>query len=369
MVYPSASDAPSRYFPETGCTVAGVFLAFFTHYGVELCGYPLTDRVVENGVPTQYFQRLALEEAPLGQIRVKALGSEVLSLRDGRGAASTSTAAPTSRLLTLPPFEMAHDTAQLPHHASLHYATRALHDIRHLIVHHSGVPVTVSPEVIAGYHVTDLNWPGIGYHFVIDGEGQIHQTNALTTVSYHARQYNASSVGIVLLGDFSVGVPSTAQLEATATLCAWLSQELGLSREAIKGHRELVAVTCPGDQWLQGAAWKGDLVRRVDRLINGEPAGVEEPVAVMAEAGPMVVAEASPASATDATDNVAVEASVPAEISAPQMTSTDEAPPSPIWNELQAESHDAATPASEPTEPREPVSPLPPTEGDKGDNA
>lgn len=275
MVETTAATAGGRYFPETGCVVDGAFLDFFNRYGVEMCGLPITERLVENGAPTQYFQRLALAEDVRGQVVVKALGSEVLARRMGQPV-------PVARAadvpLSAPPFALAGLVSRLPRHASLRYETRPLSQIAHLVVHHSGVPAEVGVEAIAGYHVADLNWPGIGYHFVVAPDGHIDQTNALSTVSYHVRQFNPVSVGIALLGDFDTAPPGTDQLEATAALCAWLRRELGLPLDAIQGHRELVSVTCPGSQWLTGAAWKYDLLYRVQRLLGETP--VAPPVVV-----------------------------------------------------------------------------------------
>ncbi len=291
------SPAPmttGRFFPETGCTVDGAFLAFLDHYGLVMCGLPLTDRLNENGVSTQYFERLALTEPTPGQVQLKALGSELLALREASGGAArvASPPAPADHAVAPPSFPLLNQVWRLPRHASARYSRRSLADIRHLIIHHTGVPASVGAEIIAGYHVTDLNWPGIGYHFVIDPEGRIAQTNALTTVANHARQYNLSGVGIALQGNFEQATPTAAQLDATALVCAWLERELGLSPDCIKGHRELVAVTCPGDLWLQGPRWRDDLVTRVAHVLNGgtlpmpEPPRHMEAVAVAVEPAP-----------------------------------------------------------------------------------
>ncbi|MCW5853788.1 MAG: N-acetylmuramoyl-L-alanine amidase [Anaerolineae bacterium] len=276
---PVGDQPTSRYFPETGCLVEGAFLNFFDHYGVDLCGLPLSNRVVEAGIPTQYFQRLALEEPAPGQVRLKAIGDEVLRLRQDQLAPPGPTSPLASnRLLGPVPFGLINQTDRLPRHPTARYPTRPLEYIRHLIIHHTGVPASVGPEVIAGYHVTDLNWPGIGYHFVVDAAGQVYQTNALTTAAYHARQFNGSGVGIALLGNFTQAVPPAAQLDAVAELCAWLLRGLDLPPDAIKGHREMIAVTCPGEYWLQGPHWKASLVGRVARLLRGEPMAEPAPI-------------------------------------------------------------------------------------------
>lgn len=265
MLETTAASLGGRAFPETGCNVEGAFLDFFNRYGVEMCGLPITERLMENGLPTQYFQRLALEETAPGQVRVKPLGTEVLARRGGY-APSLAEAADT--VLESPPFNLPVVVARLPRHATLRYESRPLAQITHLVIHHTGVAAEVGPEVIAGYHVADLNWPGIGYHYVVYPDGRVVQTNALTTITYHARQFNAASVGIALLGDFESAPPPPNQLDAVAALCVWLRRGLHLPVGAIQGHRELVNVTCPGSQWLLGAAWKYDLIYRVQSMMG-----------------------------------------------------------------------------------------------------
>jgi hypothetical protein len=54
-----------RYFEETGHTVKGEFLRFFTQYGgVESLGYPLTEETLVDGWRVQYFEKGRLEYHP-----------------------------------------------------------------------------------------------------------------------------------------------------------------------------------------------------------------------------------------------------------------------------------------------------------------
>ncbi len=272
MVDSPVPDIQSRYFPETGCTVEGAFLNFLQQYGIDFCGLPLTDSFLDAGVPTQYFQRLALEEPSPGQIRLKAIGAEVIHLREQlRNEKQAPLPQPSGIVLGIPPFELVNQVGSLPRHTTARYPSRPLDHIRQLVIHHTGAAPTVGAEQIAGYHVTTLGWPAIGYHFVIDTNGRVAQTNALATISYHARQYNGSGVGIALVGNFAHSAPSHEQLDGTAVLCAWLLRELSLPIESIKGHQELVNVVCPGDQWIEGARWKFDLMDRVQQLLAGAP--------------------------------------------------------------------------------------------------
>jgi len=60
--------------------VRGSFADWYRRYGLGITGYPLTEQFVdaETKLPTQYFQRVALEEVG-GQIRLRLLGQESLT--------------------------------------------------------------------------------------------------------------------------------------------------------------------------------------------------------------------------------------------------------------------------------------------------
>jgi hypothetical protein len=152
----------------------------------------------------------------------------------------------------------------LPKHASKQYAFRPQQAIEHIVIHHSAIPPTVGAQRIAEYHVNNLDWPGIGYHFVVDDRGTIFRTNTLETISYHAGHINGSGVGICFLGNFTDAVPTSAQLESGGKLVAWLVQELKLTNDEIQGHKEFMNTQCPGRQWLEDRQWKRMLLARVE---------------------------------------------------------------------------------------------------------
>jgi len=80
-VVPPVAAVEERYFPETKRTVKGAFLQAFNRYGLEVCGYPITEQFNEAGLPSQYFERVAMEEYEPDKIRLKAVSEEVLRAR------------------------------------------------------------------------------------------------------------------------------------------------------------------------------------------------------------------------------------------------------------------------------------------------
>ena len=136
---------------------------------------------------------------------------------------------------------------QLPKHETLRYDTRTLDQITHLAIHHSAVRAEVTAEQIATYHVSQ-DWPGIGYHYYIEPDGTIYQTNRLETISYNVYDHNHYLVGICIAGTFNDAVPTAAQIEKLGSLVAWLMQKLNIKFENVLGHREFpeTATECPG---------------------------------------------------------------------------------------------------------------------------
>jgi hypothetical protein len=142
-------------------------------------------------------------------------------------------------------------TDTLTKHPTKHYGTRALGAITTHVVHHSATGPTCTPEQIARYHVYGLDWPGIGYHFVITPDGTIYQTNGVTTTSYHVAGNNGYTIGTCLVGNFTQGPPTGAQICALEFLQhQWLPGLLGRTL-ALKGHKEMpgAQTACPGDKW------------------------------------------------------------------------------------------------------------------------
>ncbi len=93
-VAPFASNPGHRYFPETGHSVQGVILRFWTaHGGLPIFGYPLSEERREDGLTVQYFERARLEwhpelagtgygvlPSPLGSLRAPADAAPAITL-------------------------------------------------------------------------------------------------------------------------------------------------------------------------------------------------------------------------------------------------------------------------------------------------
>lgn len=135
------------------------------------------------------------------------------------------------------------------------YDTRQENQITTIAIHHTVGYGT--PQSYAHFHCTNKGWPGIGYHFVIDPDGDIWQTNWLTTISFHANFANPYSIGIALTGDFTDQHPPAAQYDSALNLVRHLKTTVPTINNLI-GHKEApgAGTRCPGDTWLE---WDDEL--------------------------------------------------------------------------------------------------------------
>jgi N-acetyl-anhydromuramyl-L-alanine amidase AmpD len=131
----------------------------------------------------------------------------------------------------------------LPKNTKRHYGKRKLWQINTIVVHHSAIDGFNAFDY-ARWHIK-RGWPGIGYHFVIDRDGKVEQTNELTTLSYHVKGYNTQSIGISMSGNLSKHPATKAQMDALIKLIKKLKKDFNTPL-LVKGHGELTRTECPG---------------------------------------------------------------------------------------------------------------------------
>lgn len=127
----------------------------------------------------------------------------------------------------------------------------------HIAIHHSAT-VTGSAEAYARWHVNKNDWPGIGYHFVIEQNGDVIWCNDVDTVSYHVGDSNGFAVGICLTGDFTQMEPTAEQWESLKKLVNDLKKYLNIPYTNIWGHQEF-----PGYSWKHCPALDMNAVREM----------------------------------------------------------------------------------------------------------
>lgn len=153
-------------------------------------------------------------------------------------------------LFSTSPGEITDIVDDLPQSATEDYDSRNLSDITTLVIHHTAGGPFQDISNIAWSHVNTNGWPGIGYHYVIDGGGNIFLVNYHTTHSFHANEANGYSIGIALQGNFTVNPPPQRQQEAARWLVDHLFETIPTVDDSIPHrHAPGSGTVCPGDTW------------------------------------------------------------------------------------------------------------------------
>lgn len=74
--------------------------------------------------------------------------------------------------------------------------------IDHLVVHctatREGQDISVAQ--IRDWHVNGRGWSDIGYHYIVDIHGNLHEGRPVTRQGAHVKGFNKNSIGIVYVG-------------------------------------------------------------------------------------------------------------------------------------------------------------------------
>jgi hypothetical protein len=126
-----------------------------------------------------------------------------------------------------------------------------------IIVHHSGMPGSTF-ATIKHTHTIQNGWPKVGYHKVVQQNGQVFLGREDFETGIHTVNHNAHSLGICLCGDFNTQSVSLAQWYALVEVVArWCKKhDIVPSASTVVGHKDKQATktidgvvqpnTCPG---------------------------------------------------------------------------------------------------------------------------
>ncbi len=135
-----------------------------------------------------------------------------------------------------------------------------------IAIHHTAVAVggdkrsgAERVRAIYAYHANNRGWGDVGYHYLIDEDGQVYEGKAggKYIVAGHAYCNNINTLGVALLGNFEEEKPTQKQLKALQWLLKDLGEEYdidlnksvkyhGKTLEPVVGHRDLISTACPG---------------------------------------------------------------------------------------------------------------------------
>ncbi len=131
---------------------------------------------------------------------------------------------------------------------------------KYIIIHHTATDVGKA-LMINDYHHDRGFWNGLGYHFVIGNgtmgklDGQIEVSprwiKQQTGAHCKAGKMNSMGIGIALVGNFNVELPTTAQMDSLTYLLRLLSDHYKIPGSRIIGHRDVegAKTDCPGNRF------------------------------------------------------------------------------------------------------------------------
>ena len=118
-----------------------------------------------------------------------------------------------------------------------------------IVLHHTGMrDMDMTVAEIHDLHKNQNKWSGIGYHFLIHKDGYIERGRPENTLGAHSLSNNEFTVGICVIGNYDIGVPTKEQIISAEQLMAALCDKYKFepSDTTIFGHRDLCPTSCPG---------------------------------------------------------------------------------------------------------------------------
>lgn len=135
-----------------------------------------------------------------------------------------------------------------------------MNGVRRITIHHDGMPprsirstreAASRIEQIRLAHVGDRGWADIGYHFIVDPTGRVWEGRQIQYQGAHVKDQNENNLGILVMGNFEIQQPTSAQIQALDRFVALQMQRYRISLSSVRTHQERAPTECPG-RFLQG---------------------------------------------------------------------------------------------------------------------
>lgn len=117
--------------------------------------------------------------------------------------------------------------------------------INYIVVHHSASPRTTTAAEIEKWHRAK-GWQGIGYHYVIEGDGHIEIGRLEEIVGAHVEGHNKDSIGICVVGDNTKPEQSWTPKQVQVLYSLLVKLHNKYPKAQLKGHRDFKPTECPG---------------------------------------------------------------------------------------------------------------------------
>ncbi|KAL3272274.1 hypothetical protein HHI36_022754 [Cryptolaemus montrouzieri] len=132
--------------------------------------------------------------------------------------------------------------------------------VPYVIIHHSYIPgACVTQEAcvqamqsMQRYHQDERGWNDIGYSFGVGGDNRAYTGRGWSAVGAHAPNYNNRSIGICVIGDWTVQLPPQSQMDVVKKLIDYGVQTGKIAPNyMLLGHRQVRDTECPGNAFYE----------------------------------------------------------------------------------------------------------------------
>jgi N-acetylmuramoyl-L-alanine amidase len=115
----------------------------------------------------------------------------------------------------------------------------------------AGRPLAEKVAEIRRWHVQQRGWRDIGYHWVIDLDGNVAPGRPESEIGAHVEGHNRGTVGICLLGGYGASADDPFEKNFTRAQMAAVKQLISEIRgraaiRKVSGHNDYAPKDCPG---------------------------------------------------------------------------------------------------------------------------
>ncbi len=122
-----------------------------------------------------------------------------------------------------------------------------MREIKHIVIHHSKSSLKTTAEDIDKWH-RERGWAGIGYHFVVEGDGKLVRGREVSRIGAHVRGHNSNSIGICVVGDNAIVARKWRASQITSLVKVVDILKVMFPEAIVLGHRDMpdTNTSCPG---------------------------------------------------------------------------------------------------------------------------
>lgn len=126
--------------------------------------------------------------------------------------------------------------------------------VSRITIHHDGMPpISIRNKAQAMARLEQIRtahlgrgFGDIGYHYIIDPDGNVWQGRPLAWQGAHVKAQNENNLGIMVMGNFEVQRPTQAQIASAQRFVKSQMATYRVPVGRVYTHKELAQTACPG---------------------------------------------------------------------------------------------------------------------------